>query len=298
MKDLFVLTVYKNLMDLSRYAKYMRKNYYNFSIHVENSGAILYTAEIDVGKGFVVTHSRATNHLQLRASCPEIWNRDCAFNLLLKRLPSSAEYVAYTDSDIMFCNPNWVNETIDLLQKYPAIQMWSHTRDLDAEYMPDQDETVYKSWAYDYVHNLPTFKPDKFTGMAWAFRREVLEKVPMIDWIISGQSDTEFCLAAIGMSRLGSTAAYDRRYLHWADKVYDVVNGKVNYVPGLLIHHFHGPRNKRGYEAIRNILVNSRFDPDRDIEYDDNGLYRFTGVNTILEKAMHDWYYNREDITK
>ncbi len=293
MSELYVLTVYKNLFGREEQGKFMLRNFKNFQEHMINSGAYMCKAEIDVGKGLAVTDHFGYD-LQLLSSCPELWNKDRALNLLIKQLPASAEYIAWTDSDIHFCNPYWVEKTIQYLQDVRAVQLFSHTQDLSERYAPIGD--VGTSWSWRYLRGLHGWQEGSYAGIGWAFRRETLEKLyPFPDWIISGQADTDAALAFIGNHReCAYSGVYAQKMQDWIDRAYRAVAGHVSHIPGFVLHHWHGPRYNRGYDTVNRILVDHQYNPDTDIEVESSGLYKFSGKNPLLEKALLDWYHHRE----
>jgi len=285
MSKLYVLTVYKNLRGLSPQSVFMYRNYSNFATHMSNAGVKLLTAEIDIGAGFDVTGSR---DLQLHASCPELFNnKDRALNLLIEKLPVDAEYVAWMDSDIHFCNPFWVRDTIQLLKIHPVVQMFTYTQDLDEFYNPIGEIGI--SWAHRYKHRTFGWDTGAYSGVGWAFRREIIDKLPFMDKVISGQADTEAALAFVGLRR-------NNDHLDWATQAYSLVKGNIGCLSGLVLHHWHGPRQARDYAGVNSILTDCKYDPDKDIELDNGGLYKFTGNNPKLETAIHEWYNKREGI--
>ncbi len=45
-------------------------------------------------------------------------------------------------------------------------------------------------------------------------------------------------------------------------------------VPGLLTHHWHGAKRRRGYNWRENVLIDNQFDPTRDLRRDWQGLWQ------------------------
>ena len=109
-------------------------NYWMFERECEAAGAILYTAEVAFGeRHFEVTQVGNPQHLQLRTES-EIWHKENALNLLIQRLPVEAKYVAWIDADVKFNRPDWAQETLQLLQHYDVLQMFSHAQDVGPDY--------------------------------------------------------------------------------------------------------------------------------------------------------------------
>ena len=141
-EKLYVVTMLENpLRWRSRYW-----NYWMFERQCEAAGAILYTAEVAFGaRHFEVTQADHPRHLQLRTK-DEIWHKENALNLMIQRLPAEAKYIAWIDSDVTFARPDWAQETLQLLQHYDVLQMFSHAQDVGPNYEPltTTPEFLYK----------------------------------------------------------------------------------------------------------------------------------------------------------
>ena len=154
------------------------------------------------GRQFEVTQAGNPRHLQLRTS-HEIWHKENALNLLIQRLPAEAKYVAWIDADVKFSRPDWAQETLQLLQHYDVLQMFSHAQDVGPNYEP---LTTTPGFLYKWVTDQPSPHEPKFMaqkpaygyysvhsgqfwhpGFAWAAKRSALESVGMlIDHAILG----------------------------------------------------------------------------------------------------------------
>src|SRR5688572_1018355 len=118
---LYVVTAISNPCRYnSRYQLYQK-----FAKMVQDSNAILITVETAFGnRPFVVTQPGNNYHIQLRTN-HEIWHKENMINLGIARLPLDWQYVAWIDADANFSNPDWVNETLNQLQHYHIVQMFS-----------------------------------------------------------------------------------------------------------------------------------------------------------------------------
>lgn len=117
--------------------------------HFHNSGATIIFVEIafgrrefvfqDCGLDGMQTNCRIQDkrfkhrHIQLRCNT-ELWLKENAINIGVQHLPFDWQQVCWLDSDVMFLRPNWVGETIQKLQHYSFLQMFSHARDLGPNY--------------------------------------------------------------------------------------------------------------------------------------------------------------------
>jgi hypothetical protein len=213
--QLYVVTMLENpLRWRSRYW-----NYWMFERECEVAGAILYTAEVAFGeRAFEVTQGGSPRHLQLRTTS-EIWHKENALNLLIQRLPSDAKYVAWIDADIRFSRPDWAQETLQLLQHYDVLQMFSHAQDVGPNYEP---LTTTPGFLYKWVTDRPSPHDSQFMqqkkaygyygvksgqfwhpGFAWAAKRNALEKTKQWGILrdLAGQEyaeDASSCFLASG----------------------------------------------------------------------------------------------------
>lgn len=127
---LHVITVISNPMRY--YARY--KLYEGFEKMVSDAGAILWTVELALrDRHHEITQPDNPHHIQLRSPAI-LWHKENLINIGISRLPADWEYVAWIDADIQFARPDWAVETIQQLQIYKIVQMWSHSVDLG----PDQ----------------------------------------------------------------------------------------------------------------------------------------------------------------
>lgn len=123
-----------------------------FALRMENYGVKLYVVEAAYGdREFSVTDSNNPRHIQLRTKY-ELWHKENMINIGISRLPSNWEYVAWIDGDIDFIEKDWPLETVQQLQHYPIVQLFTDAIDLG----PDNEVlTIFKSFAYCYRHKLP-----------------------------------------------------------------------------------------------------------------------------------------------
>jgi hypothetical protein len=282
---LYVLTMYQNALGWR--ARY--NNYQIFRKQFECMPRVeLYTAEIAFGNApYMITNADYAKNLQLRTDC-ELWNKEGAINLLFRLLPADAEYIAWVDADVVWTRPDWATETVRLLQQYDVIQMFSHTQDLGSSYQPSGP--ILKSYYYRYVESgrdIKSLNEEWITGLAWASKKSVLSKIGMLpDWCVFSSCDRHIAAGFLGTMEESFRGQLTKSYMHkcqlWGDRACNVVQKNVSYLPGLLLHYWHGERKKRGYAERWQVMEDNHFDPDRDLVRDHQGLYRLTDGNMKL----------------
>ncbi len=309
---LYVLTMLENpLRFRSRYA-----NYSAFERHCEDSGAILYTVEVAFGKRkYEITEPSNPRHLQLTTEENhwryELWHKENALNLLMARLPHDAKYIAWIDSDVDFTRTDWVQETLHLLQHYQVIQMFSHSQNLgpNSEPLGKSEGYVYSKYQNPDLdvtsHMYYSGAGQKGAGLwvhpgfAWAARRDALNHLGgFVDWCIMGNGDWVMAAALFGEVHKAlfgpSDAANDRYHPNyklwaeiWQNRAERYIRRNVGFMPGLIVHKWHGTRANRFYNTRWRLLVDTQFDPIAHLKRDVQGLWQLT-QETDFEIALRD----------
>jgi hypothetical protein len=232
-----------------------RYQHYNaFAKHVQNSGAILYTVEVAMGdRNFEVTQAGNPRHIQLRAQT-ELWRKENLQNIGVAHLPHDWKYVALCDADFLNTRPDWVQATIQALQRYDAVQMFTTYSCLKS------DQTVESTNdAFVYARSKGQLAPDGYTirgapGGAWAYRRQAWDKLEgMLQTPILGSADWYMAYGLAGLRDRIKDEELERcapRYIasinEWCVRA-KALAGNLWYVQNHAIHYWHGPLVNRGY---------------------------------------------------
>lgn len=273
--------------------------YNEFAKMVADAGAILYTVEVAFGnRPFVITDKDNPNHLQLRTSS-EIWHKENMINLGIAKFPRDWEYMAWVDADVSFARPDWVAETLQQLQHYHVVQMFSVAHDLDPDHTSFQR---HFGFAYSYLNGLRGSKDyaNWHPGFAWAARRSAIDHLGgLIDFAILGAADRHMAFGLIGRiketihSRIKS--GYAQELLMWEQRAERDIKRNIGYVPGLLLHHWHGKKRDRRYRERWDILVSNQYDPDVDLKRDWQGLYTLTDRSIKLRDDIRAYFRSRNE---
>jgi len=309
---------------LSRY-----KHYHTFEKHVEDSGAILYTVELALGeREFEVTEADNPRHLQLR-TWHILWYKENLMNLAVMRLlPRNWRKVAFIDADMKFARPDWAQETLQLLEHYMVLQMFSHLQDLGPSQEPIGE--MHTSYMYEYINSLTHLhlpahmkckhgRPKKkcricnptgypyggawgCPGGAWAWRREAIDYVGgLIDWEILGSGDWRMAAALIGLveETLKGKGTSGSRYLfkcmRWQKLALKHLKKDVGYMPGLMYHYFHGAKKTRYYGDRWRIPLAAQFDPDHHLVRDNQGLWQLNEDEIEFRDAIRQYIASRNE---
>jgi hypothetical protein len=206
------------------------------------------------------------------------------------------------DTDVFFRDPNWAQETLHQLQHFAVVQPWSDCADLGPLGGITQH---FKSFGAQHQRRRPkqmfpaqTYYQYAHSGFAWACRRDFWEATQgLIDFAILGSADHHMAFSMIGQAKDtihgGMSPAFFRKIYEWQDKARRITHDEVGFVPGRIEHMFHGPKNRRYYRERWQILVDHKFDPDKDLMYDSAGVIQLCG-KPALEQAIR--LYNRSRI--
>ena len=296
--------------------------YRDFAKHMQDSGVSLYTIECAFGaRPFEVTDAAKPRHLQLRTRC-EMWHKENLLNLMTARLPSDWEYVAWIDADVHFARPDWSLETVQQLQHFDVVQLFSEAHDLG----PDHHVFArYRSFAHSYLHEVPRLKGAgcyggapvprdpgityyHHPGYAWAMRRSAFDAVGgLLDIAVIGEADWIMARSLLGEAEQvlypGISAGYRRAILEWQSRAVQHLRANLGYVPGTLLHAWHGPKANRNYWKRCRVLVESGFDPQLHLKRDWQGLYQLVdhgdAASLLLRDGLRRYFRGRnEDATQ
>jgi hypothetical protein len=295
-KNLYVVTCISNPVRYhSRYALYK-----DFAKRVKDAGAILYTVEIAFGdRPFEITDADNPHHIQVR-SFFELWHKENMLNLGIRRLPIDWEYAAWIDADVQFTRADWVEETIQQLQHYMFVQMFSHSVDLSPRYEPIKTHTGF---VHDWYHNPDSVRKGGYAtfshpGYAWAARREALDYVGgLIDFGILGSGDRHMACAMIGKVEHSFHKDVSQDYkdecFEWQRRCNKFIKTDIGYVGGTINHFWHGAKADRRYNDRWKILVKNNYRPNRDAYYDTQGLLQLDPERVQLRDDIRKYFRAR-----
>jgi hypothetical protein len=279
--------------------------YRQFEKYINDSGAILYTIEQSFGhREFEVTDPSNPHHIRVRTQS-ELWHKENLLNLLMQRLPDDWEYVAWIDADVMFARPDWVEETLQLLQHYSIIQMFSQASDLDphTRLLNQRDGVIY-GWRGDHCGPLKRrYGGNNHPGYAWAARRETIDLLGgLIDWGIVGSADWHMACGLVGqIEKSLYPALYDKCPVYvqwcedWAERAKRLVRYNVGYMDGLILHYWHGRKQNRGYFDRWRIITENHFNPLVDLKRDWQGVWQLTDKNHRLRDELRAYFNSRDE---
>jgi hypothetical protein len=278
-----------------------------FAARMAEQPVEFYAVEMAFGaRPFEVTEAGNPRHVRVRSST-ELWHKENLIQLGLRALPLDWKYVAWVDADVSFLSPTWVKDTLDALQHYQVVQLWQDTLD-----MGPKGEVVqhHRSFCWHHVNGTqrkPTggygYGSPSFwhPGFAWAARREALDGLGglMVLPAVLGSADHHMALALINEAEDsmpgGIHPNYRQLVLEWQEQAQSVIKSNIGYVPGTLVHHWHGKKKDRRYQDRWQILVRHQFDPLRDVRLDSSGLMTLAPNRTKLRDDIRAYFRARNE---
>lgn len=263
---------------------------------------------------FEVTDSCNPNHIQFR-SWDEIWLKENMINLAIQRLPSDWQYVAWVDADVTFTRADWAEETVQQLQHFYVVQMFSHAIDLGPQEEPVQ---THEGFCYNYVRGIELGRPGPpsggyyyyqcktgvnqwHPGYAWAARRDAIDRIGggIADHGILGAGDHHFAHSLIGNLKQSLPKGLHPNYVSLLDArqtlMEKYITRDIGYVPGTLVHHFHGSKRQRFYKERWKIIIENNFDPVTDVTRDAQGIWKFTRTKPRLRDEIRAYFRARNE---
>ena len=238
-----------------------------------------------------------------------LWLKENLLNYGLTKLNNAFpnwKYVAMIDADIEFINPFWDKDTINALQDYKAVQMFSHITQLNKDYQPLHSFGLsFMEGRNQELHKKPCTTDKKYNhcgapGGAWAYTRECIDSIfPILDIGIIGSGDFHLATALINEVETSFMPDYTGEYknyiLNWQRKIQPYIKCNVGYVKGLILHYWHGSLKNRNYETRWKLLGKHKFNPMKDLIMDKNGLYSITPTKPYLIKDIKDYFKSRKE---
>jgi hypothetical protein len=116
-------------------------------------------------------------------------------------------------------------------------------------------------------------------GFAWAARAGWLKRHGLYESMVTGGGDSMmlpgFTDCDLHMVRL-TNAAWRRHVCAWCRAVYADTQSALGYVPGTILHLYHGEKKNRRYVERWRYLTDRDFDPDTDLIDAPNGLLQWS----------------------
>jgi hypothetical protein len=273
LKHMWVVAIINNPMGWRRRTELFCK----FLKHMRELGAQVLVIECVYGETdyMVASHCECAS-VRVRAESV-LWHKENLINIAARRLPQDARYVAWIDADVFFQRPDVLLETVYALQHHRVVQMWEHAHDLgpDGETMKS-----FRSFCSCYVSG-QTYNPRYgvwHPGYAWAMRMSTFSALGgLLDIGILGAGDHHMALSFIERADdslpRGISPGYAAAVKEFERRCKVHVARDVGFVPGTILHGFHGSKQRRRYVERWDVLRDTGYDPRTDLRVNSYGVY-------------------------
>lgn len=229
-----------------------------------------------------------------------IWRKENLINIVVEN--SSHECFAWIDPDIIFARPDWAKATLNMLyEETQIVQMFSEVILLNEQ---NEMVTTHRSFikshiSRDSIGSNPNVLPGH-PGFAWAMRRRTWSDIGKLpDKGIVGGGDTEFAYSLIGeLDRLHSEKS-PMHYVwlvHWEQGL-ATLKPTYDFLPGAILHYWHGDESNRGYFSRCCILIEEHYNPNIDIRPSIYGVNELASLTPTahhrLKQKIEDYFVSR-----
>lgn len=243
-----------------------------------------------------------------------MWQKERLLNIALRHLPASCTAVAWIDCDVIFADAGWMDAAMDAVERHVFVQLFDRLEHLRRDERPEHrsdplPEQLRRgfaaAWARGGLRSDFFLRPETSgnercnCGMAWAARRDVLERCALYDAMILGMGDKMIAAAAVdrvddAVASMEMSAAHAAHYRRWAHAIAGEAAG-VGHVPGALYHLWHGELQNRRYAERYKGFADHDFDPARDLVRDDAGAWQWATDKPAMHGLVADYFTARHE---
>lgn len=300
--DLWVVTTYFNPAGF----RSKRMNYARFRERIAAAGIPLVTVECALGdRPFELPPGPDVRRVRGR---DVMWQKERLLNVAIAHLPDWCRKVAWLDADLLFENPDWATAAAARLDEVPVVQLFDRAVRLPRGTTEDDGRgDSYPGFAAKYARDPQRLLAGDFaahghTGFAWAARRVVLAGRGLYDACIAGSGDhmmahafagdwTSGCVGRI----IGAANRHHRYFAAWCRAVYPHVRARVGFVPGAVLHLWHGEVADRRYVDRNRELAAYGFDPATDVRVGEGGCWEWASHKPDLHRWAAEYFGRRRE---
>ncbi len=291
-----------------------RRRLANYRVFRQHLAVPLVTVELSFDGTFHLQPEDAEILVQLQGGAV-LWQKERLLNVAVKSLPDSCKKVAWADCDVVFADNDWVERASSALDQFPLVHLFHERHEVPRDAALDplgSWETYRTSQSAVYRVAVGEATPEDVymagslekrgscSGLAWASRRGVLKEHGLYDGFIVGGGDRAMLCAAFGeLHRLVLTRELNTRraehYLAWARPYFHCVRGRVGYIPGHVLHLWHGDLDDRRARERHQHLAQFDFDPFTDIALAPSGAWRWNSDKRDLHAFVNGYFASRKE---
>ena len=297
--NLYIITVFFNPCKFNN----LRQNYYIFRNEIEkNENVNLITVELSFDGQFELV---GDNIYQL-SSNSIMWQKERLINYGITLLPKDCYKFIWSDCDILFLNPNWLEIALTELKENTIIQVYKKvylSPKGEREFSPFFTSQQGVLWQYK-IHknwlNRRISKELKFSspGFIWGVNSKGFKELGLYDKGITGSGDTIIldCL----LDSEGIHGYYDKTTDSMKQSIKEYknklksLNLNIGYAPLDIQHLYHGTTANRNYLPRHEILRDNNFDPNLDIKLDCN-VFEWNSAKIDMHDRIKQYFFDRKE---
>jgi hypothetical protein len=288
-----------------------RGNYRLFRKHLSIP---LVAVELSFNGRFELDKDDADILVQLQGA-DVMWQKERLLNIAAMHVPGACDRIAWLDCDIIFGSDDWVEQALQALDEFSLVHLFQDRHDLKHEidsktlsswdtpptsqsiiYKFNQNETAPEDF---YLSNAPLSRRTT-AGLAWASRRDLLERHGLYDAAILGSGDRLIVCAALGKFEYGARALMmnaqrAEHYNRWAQPYFASARGRVGNIQGRLFHLWHGAIINRQYESRHRGFQQFDFNPFNDIAIAPGGAWCWQSNKVAMHEFIKAYFESRNE---
>ena len=217
-----------------------------------------------------------------------MFQKENLINIGLESVPRDCKY-AWIDADVAFTNPHWVRDTLNALNETPVVQMFGTTADLSPDYDAFPSLTGMVKYSKVGGNSLDVHP----VGLAWAAHKGVVPKLCDKAVLSGGDKFTWQALRGDKQTRL--EPSFCDEWNAWGAQFGPV---EIGYVPGTLLHYWHGSREHRQGRPERlktECFKDVGFSVARDLKYNAFGVLEFVDPDCEVARRAKELFASRQD---
>jgi hypothetical protein len=301
---LWAITCYFNPCGYRRRAA----NYQVFRQHLQ---VPLLTVELSFTGALELRQGDADLLIQICAG-DVMWQKERLLNVAIESLPATCDRVVWIDCDVVFQDDAWPRAANATLDRHPVIQPFDMSHELRRDVAPGEIDVAH---TYITCRSLACglasgeVKPDIMLspnkrglgiaiGLAWAARRELLQRHHLYDACVVGGGPNAITAGIMGnfqdlIDYLHLNARRREHFLAWARPFHDAVRADLGCCAGTIFHLWHGDLADRNYRERRLCFAEFDFDPYSDIAIENGGPWRWNSDKPRMHRFVRDYFASR-----
>jgi hypothetical protein len=178
----------------------------------------------------------------------------------------------------------------------------NHVDHIDNEMKRDQNNqnTTVPSYGDGEDYDFKLKKERWHSGYAWAATREAINTMGgLLDFAILGSADWIMAWALLGrVEGCFRKGSYSENFVNlikeWQERALRL-HKNVGYVPGSVVHYWHGAIVKRGYCTRSKTLMDEKYDPHKHLHRDWQGVIALHNVHAGLRDKIRSYFQSRDE---